>query len=306
MKLFQNTLAGSGLPSREDMRPKRRLSTTNVRCLLSICMCAVLADVQLQAQAPTMPPSPAAVQAVQAPAQPVQAQTLLPEGTAVRMRINRTISSADMHQGDNVDFETLDDVKVGDFIVVPKGSTAMATITAAQAKRRMARGGKLDMTIDYVRLPSGEKLPLRGIQNVKGGGHTGAMTAGMVATAIVFWPAAPLFLLVHGKDITIPKGHEVTVYTNTDYDLVKANATINRPAVASAVSGTPLTNADVITLKAAGLGDELVIDKIKASPAGYRLDAADLVQLKQSGLSDALIGAMIQRSSVTTIAFKGN
>jgi hypothetical protein len=36
------------------------------------------------------------------------------------------------------------------------------------------------------------------------------------------------------------------------------------------------------------------------------LDAADLVQLKQSGLSDALIGAMIQRSSVTTIAFKGN
>jgi hypothetical protein len=269
-------------------------------------MCAILADVQLQAQAPTTPPSPAAVQAVQAPAQPVQAQTLLPEGTAVRMRINRTISSADMHQGDIVDFETLDDIKVGDFIVVPKGSTAMATITAAQAKRRMARGGKLDMTIDYVRLPSGEKLPLRGIQNVKGGGHTGAMTAGMVATAIVFWPAAPLFLLVHGKDITIPKGHEVTVYTNTDYDLVKANATINRPAVASAVSGTPLTNADVITLKAAGLGDELVIDKIKASPAGYRLDAADLVQLKQSGLSDALIGAMIQRSSVTTIAFKGN
>jgi hypothetical protein len=128
----------------------------------------------------------------------------------------------------------------------------------------------------------------------------------MVATAIVFWPAAPLFLLVHGKDITIPKGHEVTVYTNTDYDLLKANAAINRPAVASAVSGTPLTNADVITLKAAGLGDELVIDKIKASPAGYRLDAADLVQLKQSGLSDALIGAMIQRSSVTTIAFKGN
>ena len=294
MKLFQNTLAGSGLPSREAMSPQRRLSTTNVRCLLSICMCAVLADVQLQAQAPTMPPSPAAVQAVQAPAQPVQAQTLLPEGTAVRMRINRTISSADMHQGDNVDFETLDDVKVGDFIVVPKGSTAMATITAAQAKRRMARGGKLDMTIDYVRLPSGEKLPLRGIQNSKGGGHTGAMAAGMVATAIVFWPAAPLFLLVHGKDITIPKGHEVTVYTNTDYSISKASAAAAPPAAPSGVSGAPLTNEDVVILKAAGLGDSLVIDKIKASPAGYHLDPSDLIQLKQNGLSDALIGAMLQ------------
>ena len=28
----------------------------------------------------------------------------------------------------------------------------------------------------------------------KGGGHTGAMTAGMVGTAIVFFPAAPLLL----------------------------------------------------------------------------------------------------------------
>jgi hypothetical protein len=27
---------------------------------------------------------------------------------------------------------------------------------------------------------------------------------------------------MHGKDITIPKGHEVTVYTNTDYDLKSA------------------------------------------------------------------------------------
>jgi hypothetical protein len=214
------------------------------------------------------------------------------------MRICRTISSADAHSGDNVDFETLDDVKLGESIVVPRGSTAMATVTAAQAKRRMARGGKLDMTIDYVRLASGEKLPLRGIQNVKGGGHTGAMTAGMVATAIVFWPAAPLFLLVHGKDISIPKGHEVTVYTNTDYDLSKANAAVNHPLVAQGIpgvlSGAPLTNADVIKLKAAGLGDDLVIDKIKASPASYRLDADDLVGLKQSGLSDALIGAMIQ------------
>jgi len=29
----------------------------------------------------------------------------------------------------------------------------------------------------------------------------------MVATAIEFWPAAPLFLLMHGKDITISQGH---------------------------------------------------------------------------------------------------
>jgi hypothetical protein len=272
----------------------------NTRYFLSVCMCAVMANVQLQAQAPTSPPATAAVQQARLPEQPAQPQTILPEGTPVRMRINRTVSSADAHQGDNVDFETLDDVKLGEFVVVPKGSTAMSTVTVAQSKRRMARGGKLAMNIDYVRLPSGEKLPLRGVQDVKGGGHTGAMTAGMVATAIVFFPAAPFFLFMKGKDISIPKGHEVTVYTNTDYDLSKAKLSaaspVAPPVAPKPPSGTPLTNADVIKLKTAGLGDDLIIDKIKSSPSDFRLDAGDLVELKQAGLSDALIGAMIQAS----------
>jgi hypothetical protein len=213
------------------------------------------------------------------------------------MRINRTISSADAHAGDNVDFETLDDVKVGDFVVVPTGSMAIATVTEAQAKRRMARGGKLAINIDYVRLPSGEKLPLRGVQDVKGGGHTGAMTGGMVAAAIVFFPAAPFFLFMKGKDISIPKGHEVTVYTNTEYDFGKASApTVPVAAAPKALSGAALTNADVLKLTSAGLSEQLIIDKIRSSPAGYRLDTDDLVELKKAGLSDAIIHAMIQSS----------
>ena len=146
-------------------------------------------------------------------------QSVLPEGTPLRMRINRTVSSADAHVGDNVDFETLDDVNLGDMVVIPKGSMAMASITEAVPKRRMARGGRLGMNIDYVRLPSGGKLALRGVQKGSGGGHTGAMTGAIVATSIVFFPAAPFFLFMHGKDMVIPKGHEVTVYTNSDYDL---------------------------------------------------------------------------------------
>jgi len=69
----------------------------------------------------------------------------------------------------------------------------------------MARGGKLGVNIDYVRLPNGDKLVLRGLQDLKGGGHTGAMIGGMVATVIVFWPAAPFFLFMHGKDVPVPR-----------------------------------------------------------------------------------------------------
>src|SRR5215470_14593622 len=45
------------------------------------------------------------------------------------------------------------------------------------------------------------------------------MTGAIVATSIVFFPAAPLFLFMHGKDITIPKGTEITAYVNGDIKL---------------------------------------------------------------------------------------
>jgi len=213
------------------------------------------------------------------------------------MRISRTVTSAEAQVGENVDFETLDDVRAGDVVVIPAGSTAIATVTEAHPKRRMGRGGKLSMNIDYVRLPSGYKLPLRGVQNIKGGGHTGAMTGAMVATGIVFFPAAPLFLFMHGKDITIPKGHEVTVYTNTDYEIPNAQAPAPVPAAAApakVISGTPLTNDDIVKLKEAGLTEELIIEKISSSPANYRLETDNIIALKKAGVSDAVITAMIR------------
>ena len=106
--------------------------------------------------------------------------------------------------------------------MIPKGAQALATVTIAETKKSMGRGGKLDVNIDSVRLADGEKAALRATEGGKGGGHTGAMTAGMVGTAIVFFPAAPLLLFIHGKDITIPKGTEVTAFVAGDMHLEMA------------------------------------------------------------------------------------
>ena len=144
---------------------------------------------------------------------------VLHDGTPVRMRLSRTLSSHDAQLGETVDFEVLDDVKVEDRVVVKRGAVALATVTEAQPKRRMGRGGKLNVNIDSVRLANGDKVALRAIKESKGGGHQGAMTGAIVGTAIVFFPAAPLFLLMHGKDITIPKGTEITAYINGEIPL---------------------------------------------------------------------------------------
>jgi hypothetical protein len=144
---------------------------------------------------------------------------VLEDGTPVKLRINRTIASDDSKQGDTVDFEVLQDISVNGTLVIQKGGIAYATVTEAQAKRRMGRAGKLDINIDCVKLLTGDKAALRAVKEVKGGSHTVGMTAGIVATSLVFFPAAPFFLFMHGKDISIPKGTEITAYTNGDLKL---------------------------------------------------------------------------------------
>jgi hypothetical protein len=157
----------------------------------------------------------------------------LEDGTPVKLRTARTISSADAHTGETVDFEVLEDVLVGGTLVVPKGGIAWGTVTEAEPKRRMGRGGKLNVNIDSVRLLDGEKIPLRAVKDTKGGGHVGAMTGAMVATSIVFFPAAPLFLFMRGKDITIPKGTEITAYASGDTKLDQAKFQVGNGASAS-------------------------------------------------------------------------
>lgn len=220
---------------------------------LAIFLCLALF---MQAQDRSKPNNQS--QSSMAPVAPVQPQSqsptsakgfVLEDSTPVKLRINRTISSADAHVGDTVDFEVLEEVLVNNVLVVPKGGLAYATVTEAQAKRRMARGGKLDINIDYVRLIDDEKAALRAVSENKGGGHTGAMTGGIVATSLVFFPAAPFFLFMHGKDISIPKGTEITAYVNGDMKLDLARFQPVQPASATpavaAVSSVPAPSAQV-------------------------------------------------------------
>jgi hypothetical protein len=67
------------------------------------------------------------------------------------------------------------------------------------------------------------------------------MTGAMAATSLVFFPAAPLFLFIHGKDISIPKGSEVTAYVNGNMSLDLAKFQDGgSPAVAAAAGPTEL------------------------------------------------------------------
>jgi hypothetical protein len=245
------------------------------RVLLICALTAYLSSGLVAEETDSKPAAKPADKLVQNPAAPVSIEPInvtspkgfiLEDATPMRLRFNRTISSADAHVGDTVDFEVLQDISVNGTLVIPKGGLAFGTVTEAQPKRRMARGGKLEINVDYVKLSNSEKAALRAVKGGKGGGHTGVMTAGIVATGLVFFPAAPFFLFMHGKDITIPKGAELTAYINGDVklDLGKFQPSAPSGAQQSVVATAATTSASVtsakLQLESAPSGAEISID----------------------------------------------
>jgi len=83
----------------------------------------------------------------------------------------------------------------------------------------MGRAGKLEIVLDYVRLADAHKAAIRAVKDAKGSSNVPGMTAGIVAAGLLFFPVAPLLLLVHGNDITVPKGAALAAYVNGDVRL---------------------------------------------------------------------------------------
>lgn len=211
-------------------------------------------------KAPAAAPAASTAAKVDVPAAssaPPPPNTLL-DGTTVKLRLAENLSSETNKTGDSVAFEVTEEVDVDGVAVIPKGAQALASVTDAEPKRRMGRGGKLDVNIDSVRLADGEKAQLRAQKDAKGGGHVGAMTGAMVGTAIVFFPAAPLFLFMHGKSVEIPKGTEVTAFVQGDMHLTMANFGA-KPAPGVAASASAETMAS-LTIESSKPGADIEID----------------------------------------------
>jgi hypothetical protein len=259
---------------------KQIISSVLVVCLFSTLTLA-------QAAAPSTTASQPATNSAPSTPKPAMQGFGLEDGTPVKLRTARTISSADAHQGDTLDFEVLEDVSVNGSLIIPKGGIAWGTVTEAEPKRRMGRGGKLNVNIDSVRLTDGEKAPLRAVKDVKGGGHQGAMTGAMVATGIVFFPAAPLFLFMHGKDITIPKGTEITAYVSGDTHLDQAKFPIGGNGSPSATTTSVAATAQ-IEIASTPTGADIEVDGnfVGSTPASITaVPGEHEITIKKSGFA---------------------
>lgn len=231
-----------------------------MRTLTTLCLTLCLITVTIF--------SPALAQDPPAPQEkPKVSGNVLPEDTPVRLKLMQNLSSGTNKVNDKVDFEVIEAVKIGDTVVIAQGAPAIATVTKATSKKSFGRAGKLDVNIDYVRLVNNEKVNLRAIKAGSGGSRTGVMTGAVVATAIVFFPAAPLFFFVKGKNIEIPKGTEITAYVAADTIVNFSQPAATAPPV---IEPTPTTVPAPTTTTAASA---TVV--IKSDPVGAEITVGD-------------------------------
>jgi hypothetical protein len=155
----------------------------------------------------------------------------VPDGTPLRLVLTEALSSATNEVDDPVYFEVTEEAKVFGEVAIPKGSTAVGHVVEVEGRKRMGRAGKLNFTVDHVKSPDGANLRLRASSTRKGEDKTGTVIIG----SVVF---SPLFMIMRGKDITIPKGTQISAYIDGDREIAMSPKAGDLPAQ-SASGGAP-------------------------------------------------------------------
>jgi LssY C-terminus len=141
---------------------------------------------------------------------------VIKSGTPIKLQFAKTISSVSARRGDLLEFVVENDVTVDGYTVIRAGELGRGSVVAVKQKRLLGMGGGVIVKLDSVELANGERVELEARKRFKGRSHTLRMGMAMAVTGIIYFPAAPVFLLSRGRDSTVLKGTEVTAYTKRD------------------------------------------------------------------------------------------
>jgi hypothetical protein len=162
--------------------------------------------VQPPARERTSYDAPAAPTEAAPPAESSPSEFTLRSGTPIHLKLGKTISSTSAHVGDVVDLQVVEEVTVNGLVVIPRGATATAVVTEAEAKKRLGHSGKLGFNINSVRLSDKEKATIRSYQESTGSSGS----------------AGAILPLASGKDVIFTEGTDFTAYVDGDMKLKKA------------------------------------------------------------------------------------
>jgi len=160
---------------------------------------------------PPVAPPPAPTKAT-----PAGFDLTLPNGTPIKVKLNKSLSSETAHVGDVVELTVAEDVLVDGLCVIPRGAAAVGIVSEAEPRKRMGHGGKLGVGVNFVRLANNDKAAVRSYQE----------TAAANSTVGAINP------LAHGKEVVFEQGAEFLAYIDGDIYLKRSAFQPPKDAVA--------------------------------------------------------------------------
>ena len=139
---------------------------------------------------------------------PCFAEIKVPEGTELRMRLEEPLSSKTANQGDRFSVSLIEDVRLADGMVLKAGYRGVGEVTEARGNGMLGKAGKLNVTLNYLKVGD-ERIRLRANKAAKGDNRTGTQVVTFVFLGVFAG-------FIKGKDVSIPKGTQLTAYTDEE------------------------------------------------------------------------------------------
>jgi hypothetical protein len=146
-------------------------------------------------------------------ASPNQEKVTLKEGTEVHLRLAQKLTSKTATVGEPVEFVLAEDLKIGEDIVVRKGTRAIGIVTKGkESEKQRKEAAQLSMQFDHVKV--GDSIvQLRGQQSAKG-----KRDAEKMVTFTILFGLSGL-LASSNKKFVIPEGTLATAYVDQAIEL---------------------------------------------------------------------------------------
>jgi len=128
----------------------------------------------------------------------------LNDGVPFKLVVSEEVNSSTHRQGDTFPLTVLDDVKVGNTVVIPRGTHATGEVTWRTGKGAFGKSGKIEFALNDIQL-DGKRVPISGTYRQEGEGNTVATGVGIIAIGVFAG-------FITGKRARLPMGRELSTH----------------------------------------------------------------------------------------------
>ncbi|HHT69050.1 MAG TPA: hypothetical protein GXZ85_07325 [Firmicutes bacterium] len=142
-------------------------------------------------------------------------QVSLPAQTLVKVALTSTVNSGQAQVGDTVVYKVVEDVMIGGRVVIPVGTTGVATVTEVTAAARLGKDGRVVLDFGRVSSLDGTQIPLKVDETATERNRSLELAAGASMAGIILLGPVGLVggYFVRGKDVQIEANTQFYVET---------------------------------------------------------------------------------------------